>query len=37
MEGFRDLLAHQLENQLISEGAFSELYSKANALINQWQ
>lgn len=37
MEGFKLLLDHQKENKLISEKAYSELQSNAEALIKKWQ
>ncbi|AXF58003.1 hypothetical protein DT065_14015 [Salicibibacter kimchii] len=37
MGGFHDLLDHQLDNELISEEAFDELNSQAEALVQVWE
>src|SRR5699024_9378587 len=37
MNGFKQLLSHQLENQLISGTAFEVLEKKADSLIEKWE
>ncbi|QQK78327.1 isoaspartyl peptidase/L-asparaginase [Salicibibacter cibarius] len=37
MGGFKDLLEHQLDNDLTSEEAFDELYAQSEELIDQWE
>ncbi|QDI92218.1 hypothetical protein EPH95_14315 [Salicibibacter halophilus] len=37
MGGFHDLLDHQLDNELISQEAFDELNSQAEALVQEWE
>lgn len=37
MEGFKQLLSHQRDSQLISEKALKELEKKADSLIEKWQ
>ncbi len=37
MDGFKALLDHQIDNDLISEDVYDTLNSQANELINKWQ
>ncbi|UJL45762.1 PQQ-dependent sugar dehydrogenase [Virgibacillus sp. NKC19-16] len=37
MVGFKDLLDHQFDNELISEGAFESLTTQADLLVEKWQ
>ncbi|WP_176448330.1 glycoside hydrolase family 3 N-terminal domain-containing protein [Lentibacillus sp. CBA3610] len=37
MQGFNDLLDHQLENELISASAYDVLQSQGDALIEKWE
>ncbi|MBY7142809.1 PQQ-dependent sugar dehydrogenase [Virgibacillus sp. NKC19-3] len=37
MKGFKDLLDHQLDNELISEDAFKSLVTQADLLVEKWQ
>lgn len=37
MNGFKDLLDHQIENEFISENAYNDLTSETDELIKKWQ